>query len=588
MNQRTATKATIKRASAAARAAHYRIDAGVLEQLKAIYRQGSEDLQASILSHADGDGTLRLEVMQQLLGQVEAKLQNLSSMQRRLLDVSLLDSAENGLAPFKEALPVSALTQVPHEAVKFVHNFIAADGLQLSDRLWRIDSAAVDDIGKAIKSAVIQGHSASRAAQEFLSKGQAVPADVQRKLGAADADKLARQAGATLMTGEGNPYDNALRLFRTEINRAHGEAYILGGEGHEDFGGWRFKLSPNHPEPDICNMHASANLHGLGAGVYPSREQCPWPAHPNTISFVEIVFKDEITPADRAGQVSHLDWLNGQTQRVQAGVLGSKAKAVALQKGVLQKSEIATPWRVLKQRYERRGVDLSAFKVTRLQPPDSTRTLVVGMPHSEFMSYASEAFQHAPTAMQQVLNSVGLPASVRVLPSGGSYFLGNSITLDSHSMVKRAFSHSEHDVWRHEYGHYLDFWAMAKSGKPQPISSMAASKGGLKGAFDAASTSLHARSAAQKARRERLRSEIIAFKDIDLADLFGALTRNKVGFGHSVEYLSRPGFAESEVFANLTDIYSRKDRGAWRYVQQELPDLAATYEDIIRRLASDT
>ena len=33
------------------------------------------------------------------------------------------------------------------------------------------------------------------------------------------------------------------RVFRTEINRAHGEAYMAAGEGTPGFAGWRFLLS---------------------------------------------------------------------------------------------------------------------------------------------------------------------------------------------------------------------------------------------------------------------------------------------------------------------------------------------------------
>lgn len=72
---------------------------------------------------------------------------------------------------------------------------------------------------------------------------------------------------ADVLTGSGSPMDNAMRLMRTEINRAHGEAYISGALAHPDAAGVRFLLSPAHPEPDICDLHAAANLHGLGPGV---------------------------------------------------------------------------------------------------------------------------------------------------------------------------------------------------------------------------------------------------------------------------------------------------------------------------------
>ncbi len=47
-------------------------------------------------------------------------------------------------------------------------------------------------------------------------------------------------------------------------------------------------------------MHATANLFGLGKGVYPPGQN-PWPAHPNTLSYVVAVFEEDVTEEDRAG-----------------------------------------------------------------------------------------------------------------------------------------------------------------------------------------------------------------------------------------------------------------------------------------------
>jgi hypothetical protein len=113
--------------------------------------------------------------------------------------------------------------------------------------------------------------------------------------------------------------------------------------------------------------------------VYPSRERCPWPAHPNTLSFVQIVFVDEISEEDRAGKLSRIDWLRGQPPGVQAAVLRSRHKAGALRAGILRENEIATPWRVLRRRYERRGIDIDQLR----PPPPRGKTIegstVLGM-----------------------------------------------------------------------------------------------------------------------------------------------------------------------------------------------------------------
>src|SRR3546814_18460478 len=114
--------------------------------------------------------------------------------------------------------------------------------------------------------------------------------------------------------------------------------------------GTRFMLSPNHPRFDICDMHAKVNLYGLGAGVYP-RGKSPLPAHPNTISFEEVVFEWEVTDADKAGQHELIDWLAKRSDAELYGVPGqSENKVAALRAGLLPHTEITPPWRHLHTR----------------------------------------------------------------------------------------------------------------------------------------------------------------------------------------------------------------------------------------------
>ena len=332
-------------------------DRETLNQVTAAYQRAVDELEQLIRSYAGDDGNLRLESLQQLLNQSQQRLGQLNRARDLLLEQGLEAGARLGVQPFAGDIADGILTRAADEAVQFTNNFIAADGLQLSDRIWRINNHASEVVSGAINNAVIQGRSASQAANDFLSRGEPVPADVATKMNMANADGVARVVGRDLMAS-GGPRDNALRLFRTEINRAHGEAYMATGEDHPEFAGWKFLLSPRHPETDICDMHARANLHGLGPGIYPSRQRCPWPAHPNTLSYTEIVFSDEISDEDRAGKTTRIDWLKDQPPGVQQSVLNSRKKAAALREGILRENEIATPWQVLKGRYQRRGIDV--------------------------------------------------------------------------------------------------------------------------------------------------------------------------------------------------------------------------------------
>ncbi len=353
-NDRTAVQATIRRATYAAHRQVERLDAQTLKELGALYKRAAADIAERIGSHAGPDGNLALQELQNVLAQVTSRLRELAQARDALMTQGLETAADLGVRPFKPqggaaVLDMSAAMRVSDEALNFVRTFVAADGLQLSDRIWRLDRGARDQVVNAIEMAVIQGQGASQAAREFLARGKTVPIEVQGKIDAANAAKIGKQVTGQLFTGVGSPMDNAMRLFRTEINRAHGEAYMMGGENAPGFVGWRFLLSPAHPQPDICDLLSRQNLYGLGPGVYPSREKCPWPAHPNTLSFVEIVFKDEITEADRSGKETPIEALKRLTPEQQRGVLGQDKKAI-LDAGKLTRGMIRTPLSLVRTR----------------------------------------------------------------------------------------------------------------------------------------------------------------------------------------------------------------------------------------------
>lgn len=363
-NQRTTKTATIKRASRVARRDMNKLDASALKRVEQLYRSSAADISLAIQSYADLDGNLRLQNLQDIQQQVNSILQQITGARQALLSKNLEQAATIGADVYTGYVDAQTLVRVADESVRFVNSFIAKDGLQLSDRIWRVDNHAREAVGNAIESAIIQGHGASEAATNLLNSGAPVPGDLVRKMKSANAFSVARVAADELLKGSGSPRYNALRLFRTELNRAHGEAYMSSGENDEDFAGWRYLLSPRHPEPDICDMHAKVNRYGLGAGVYPSRGKTPWPAHPNTLSYVEIVFKDEISKEDKAGQIDRVNWLKQQPFNVQKGVLGARQKIAALHKDILRESEIATPWRVLKKKYEAKGIAAESLRVT--------------------------------------------------------------------------------------------------------------------------------------------------------------------------------------------------------------------------------
>ena len=76
--------------------------------------------------------------------------------------------------------------------------------------------------------------------------------------------------------------------------------------------------------------------------------------------------------------------------------------------------------------------------------------------------------------------------------------------------------------------------------------------------------------------------------ELYIQDLYGAITKNKIGAGHSDAYYSTRGFVSwqhHETFANLTCIYTHENPIFWKHVQSEFPELAKYFEDLINEVA---
>lgn len=361
------TAAAIRRATRQAQNEMVRLDGAALDELVALYQRAAEDIRAAIGAAAAAGGGQRVQLahLRALLAQVDGVLEQLGQARTAVIDGAIAQAAELGVRPLtgpglaatgRSALPVldgAAALQAVDAAVNFTRTFRAADGLSLSDRLWRVDRGAREAVQRTIEQAVVQGWGADKAAAELLYRGQPVPAATVAAQGAADVRQVVRAADVLVDEASG-PLAGTLRVMRTEINRAHGEAYMAGAAQAPGFVGFRFLLSPRHPRPDICDLLARQNLHGLGAGVYPTREATPWPAHPNTLSFVVAVFDEEVTSTDRAGRETSVQALQRLAPEIRAGVLGP-TKAGYFDQGLLSRGMIRSKVGSVRERLRRRG-----------------------------------------------------------------------------------------------------------------------------------------------------------------------------------------------------------------------------------------
>ena len=328
----------IKQASELARQKMNKLDAETLDRLEIIYEDALQGIYSSMRSLTGDGNVLPVKVSHSLVRQITDHLAALSVAKASLMEGAMIDAALLGVAPIATASEVVAsvnLTSVAHESVRFAQTMAADDGLILSDRLWRLDRMAKETVMTQVQTSIAQGHGASQAAQAFMKKDIPIPKDIVDRMSAAELNNMRGSVAQHLMTGEGSAYQNALRVFRTELNRAHVQAYESSVFIHPDVIGTRFLMSPRHPRVDVCDMHASVNKYGLGSGVYPQGKN-PHPAHPNTLGYTEAVFASEVSDEDKAGKQTPIFWLQMMPKTVQDSVLG-KGKADLLRDGTLKK-----------------------------------------------------------------------------------------------------------------------------------------------------------------------------------------------------------------------------------------------------------
>lgn len=162
---------------------------------------------------------------------------------------------------------------------------IGGDGLQLSQRIWRLEGDGLQRIRSTLSMAMAERTSARELAkllQPVLGAGQDCPRWSMTRLYGMTTKERAT-SGRGLFSGEecagqGVAY-NALRLARTELQYAH---HAMASEIYANSpwvtGKW-VRLSPAHPKIDVCDGYA-------GGGPYEASEQI-LPLHPNCMCYYE-------------------------------------------------------------------------------------------------------------------------------------------------------------------------------------------------------------------------------------------------------------------------------------------------------------
>lgn len=359
-----ALAAALEEALLAARDRLGSLDAETEAQLTVLFEAAADRISARLQDAAGPDGFLPAAELQALLGALGLELAQLATAQEQLALSALQEAADSGAqvaTSLRQRIPaggegaeriaaVPDARQIASDALQDVISQIMEDGLQLSDRLWRNHLATRQTLELELVRAVTAGETAREATRQALLRAQVADAATLNQIELSRADALGDRMRGMLSPADSAAYGNALRVFRTEINRANLAATRKTIYAVRGVVGTRFLLSPLHPRFDVCDVHAGVNLYGLGAGVYPPGRS-PLPAHPNTLSYEEVVFEWEIAAGDREGQEDLLGYLMARNPDQQLAVLQSQDKVRELRAGRLQPEDVFRPWREISQKY---------------------------------------------------------------------------------------------------------------------------------------------------------------------------------------------------------------------------------------------
>lgn len=221
---------------------------------------------------------------------------------------AIQETIERGIRAHKDALRAAVTEAGVNVSASFVgvsreafENLFLRREMGLTASYKSLSAAQMRSTGRVIEDAlermVLDGDSWQRATQRIIDGLTQGDPDLARM-----AKSMARRS-----RGLGNWLENATdeaeieaikaarkiaydarRIARTEVAHAYHESDRTMSEKSPIVKGIQWNLSPRHPKPDICDVYAKHDFHGMGPGVYPPEYLPPLP-HPHDLCFMTHV-----------------------------------------------------------------------------------------------------------------------------------------------------------------------------------------------------------------------------------------------------------------------------------------------------------
>ncbi|EGQ21081.1 hypothetical protein HMPREF9372_3364 [Sporosarcina newyorkensis 2681] len=254
------------------------------KEIQRIFIKSADDLAAEIRRLEATGNTYQLsEVIDVLLQQnAEALQESLNALLMEGLQLSVEAGMHQSKQVTLKILNKAKMDWKPIERTYFRQHTQAVEamqartfkGLNLSDRIWGNSRKTSNAIGSIVREAIAAGEHPYKVAEmleQYVRNG---------------ANSLVAEYPNMVERLEGNIPMNlsyeALRLARTEMAAAFGEASIQGAELNPANKGIRWSLSNAGVACDKCKDIAGHDS-GMGEGVYKVEDLPEYPAHPNCL-----------------------------------------------------------------------------------------------------------------------------------------------------------------------------------------------------------------------------------------------------------------------------------------------------------------
>jgi len=354
-------------------------------------------------------------------------------------------------------------------------------------------------------------------------------------------------------------------VARTKFHAAHTQASLMQGR---NFGTDLMQVSSHNTETRICMPFEGKIYSASGKDFrFPPLTDSP-PFHPNCLHLIMPAFESAMEVQGTLKGFSDFSKGNINKPPVPAGFVPVSQRGKS---SLLRRAAGPTP-------KDLKGAAL--IPTSRSLPNLTARSSAASGLESKGLNSSLKAFEKSPAALQAAVekNTDFKLDFLKPGSNGASYHTGKSrVTIgDKIKSVNRPAS------LRHEIGHHLDNKMGTRIGERGFAYS---NSGAYKAALQKDVSNILGNAKQSTSLNKVLNGSKVG--DASLSDLFDAASQGRVKgyFTHGRSYYSgNPERIFGEPFANMTEIYGRSGRGAWTFLQKNLPESTKIYEQAIAGL----